>query len=215
MKTIITTFILASIFIFSSCKEENKTDSKTASTTSEIIKTETSAKNQKTNDGLKQNGDYTSLLNREPKDCSFITTEKLATAIDVNKVLITKDSNPCTYLLTQANGQETRFRFVIEKWGNQKIKKEIKTALKNAEMFGKDSTLSQYRISETGDTYLSMHQNRMVRILNEMSDTVIVILYTPTIDPAEPDIEKRKKLKADARMQGYAIANYLLNTHKS
>ncbi len=214
MKSIITTLILASIIFFLGCKEENKTDTITASTTSEILKTETPTKKQPTNNGLKQNGDYTSLFNRAPKDCSFITPEKLATAIDVNKTTIKSKSNPCTYIHTQANGQETRFHFVIEKWGNQKIKKEIKTALKNAEMFGEDSTLSQYRISETGDTYLSMHQNRMVRILNETSDTVIVILYSPTIDPAEPDIEKRKNLKEAARMQAYAIANHLLNTNQ-
>lgn len=215
MKTIIITILVTLFLFFFGCKEEKKENVKTATTTSEILKTESSSKKETTDTALKQNGDYTSLFNRAPKDCSFITAQTLTTVIGVNKTAVKVESSTCTYLLTQENGQETRFHFVIEKWGNQKIKKEIKTAIENAENFGKDSTLSQYRISETGDTYLSMHQNRMVRILNEASDTVIVLLYTPTIDPAEPDQEKRKNLKEVARIQAYAITNYLLNTHKS
>lgn len=214
MRTSITLILLSTFLFLTGCKEKNEVV-KTASNTSEILKIEKSSKKENEHKKLKQNGDYTSLFNRASKDCSFITPETLATVIGVDMTTIKVESNTCSYLLTEQNGQETRFHFVIEKWGNQKIKKEIKTVIKNAEMFGEDSTLSQYRISETADTYLSMHQNRMIRILNEVSDNVIVLMYKPEIDPAEEDIEKRKRLKGEARTRAYSISNYLINTNRT
>ncbi len=214
MKKIITTLLVSSMLFLTGCKDEKKEEVKTAINTSETIPAKKPVKASKTKT-LAQQGNYSQLFNREPKDCGFISEEIIAASFQVKKELIKQGYNTCTYHLTEENGQEIRFNFIIENWGIQKIRKEIKMAKESAENFGKNSLLSQYRISETGDTYLSMHQNRMVRILNEESDTVIVILYNPKIDPAEEDHEKRKNIKADARAQAYALANYLLNTHKS
>ena len=69
-------------------------------------------------------------------------------------------------------------------------------------------------MSETGDTYLSMHQNRTIRILNENYDNAILILYKPKIAPDESDIEKINRLKDEARENAYTIANYILKKYK-
>jgi len=214
MKTSITTILLTTILFLSSCKEKTE-DSKSNSTTSEILKTEKKAIEKSSDNTLQQLGDYTSLFNNTSKDCNFITSETLTQAIGVNENKLTREKNKCSFILNEENEKSTRFYFNVVPWGNKAILKEVKTVKKNREMFGETSTLSQYQISETGDTYLSMHKDRMIRILNEISDTGIIINYTPKIDPAEPDTEKRKRLKAEARERAYAIANYLLNTNKS
>jgi len=110
----------------------------------------------------------------------------------------------------ESNGNKTTFFFTIEPWGNKTVLKEIEAAKKNAESFGKNSKLSQYRLSETGDTYLSMHQNRIIRILNEKNENVIKLLYSTEVRATETN-----NLKDVARARSYAIANYIINTHKN
>lgn len=213
MKTTITITLIVAVLLIG-CKEETKENTNNVATTSEILIPEKKAKNEH-NGTLPQNGDYTSLFNRAPKDCSFISAEALAKAMNVSVSKITAENKGCTYVVQEENGEETRLHFKIESWGNKTVMQEIKTAKKNAENFGEDSILSQYRISETGDTYLSMHQSRMIRILNEVNDNVIILLYTPKIDPAESNVAILKKIKSDATIKAYTIANYLLNNHRS
>ena len=194
---------------------DNKTLNETASSNEDTPTNTSSKKEAVLKEGdLKQQGDYSTLFEREPNNCDFINTESLARALGVSSELIANTNNNCTFQLTEANGEKTSFRFSIEPWSNQTILKEIKTAKENAETFGKDSKLSQYRISETGDTYLSMHQNRMIRILNERSQNVIVLFYSVQKRAAENELEKIANPKDVARERSYAIANYLLNTYK-
>lgn len=207
MKTIYT-LVLLSLFI--SCKETSKDISENETKESTISKAENATKKETS----KQQGNYTALFEREAGNCDFITTEGLAKALGVFSHVITNESNDCSYRITKANGASASFRFAVQPWSNKQILKEIKTAKENAETFGKDSKLSQYRISETGDTYLSMHQNRMVRILNEKANNAIIIFYNATISSEEKDIEQKKSLKDTALEHAYTIANYLLNTHK-
>lgn len=214
MKITVITILIITLHFLSGCKQEQNENKNAVSTTSEILKAEKPAIKKPIENALKQNGDYTSLFNTNSKDCGFITTEMLADCLKVNQNKITQEKNTCSFILEEGNEKTTRFYFNVVPWGNKAILKEIKTAKKNREMFGEASTLSQYQISKTGDTYLSMHQDRMIRILNEVSDTGIIINYTPKIDPAEPDTEKRKRLKTEARERAYAIANYILNTKK-
>ena len=229
MKNII--LILPLVFIIScSNTQENKTARPTESKQPEVSTDtasqppsnkapETSskvvAKSSPENGALAQQGSYTELFDREPKNCDFVSREILAEALQTPIETIIQGSNECTFHLEEANGNSTRFYFTIESWGNKRVLKEIGTAKKNAKDFGDNSLLSQYKISETGDTYLSMHQNRMVRILNEASDSVIVILYTAKVAPDEEDAEKRKTLKANARERTYAIANFLLKKYQN
>lgn len=165
-------------------------------------------------DRLKQQGSYAALFDRAPKDCGFVSREILAEALQTPIETIVQGSNECTFHLEEQNGDRTRFYFVVELWGNDRMLKDIEEAKENAENFGKDSKLSQYKISETGDTYLSMHQNRMVRILNETTDTAIAVFYSPETDPEQSDLEKKSALKDKARERAYAIANYLLKKYQ-
>lgn len=220
-KKVITAIIVSSLIFLAGCGEEQEKIDVTVDTQETAIAQESptiqevATAQEKSADDIKntilqQKNDYAHLFDREPKNCDFISIEKLATSLQVASEMITEADIACTYNLTEPNGNKTRFHFVVEVWGNKRILSEIKRAKENAEKFGKNSTLSQYRISETGDTYLSMHQNRMVRILNEVSDTVIVVLYYPHIEPDEKDNEKRAALKGEARKRAYAIANSLL-----
>jgi hypothetical protein len=165
-------------------------------------------------DALNQKGNYASLFNRDPKNCDFVSREIIAEALETSLDTIVQGSNECTFHFKEVNGNSTRFYFAVETWGNKRILKEIQTAKENAEMFGPDSTLSQYKISDTGDTYLSMHQHRMVRILNETCDSMIGIIYNPKTDSADGDLEKIKTLKATAKDRTYKIANLLLEKHQ-
>jgi len=209
MKIILSTLFCIVLF---SCN--NAEDKKSNASTSSSEKTPTTSSLKKETDAksgaLTQNGNYTSLFKRKNDNCDFITAEGLAKSIDVPLSSIKKDENSCDYYFLEANGNKTRFYFTVEAWGNKTILKEIATAKENAEAFGKDSKLSQYRISETGDTYLSMHQNRMIRILNENSQNVIVILYFITTSPSQKNIAQKDM----ALKQSYAIANYILTNHK-
>ncbi|MBL4663557.1 MAG: hypothetical protein JKY22_08390 [Flavobacteriaceae bacterium] len=214
MKTIITAILVSSILFFIGCKEEKKIPVKSATNTSENMPTENKTAKTLKNQILKQQGSYTELFKREPRDCGFISSEILAASLQVSNEIIKQGYNTCIYNLTEENDKKTRFYFTVEPWSNKRILKEINMAKDNAEAFGKDSKLSQYRISETGDTYLSMHQNRMVRLLNEKSNNVIIIFYNVEIDPSDTDYDKKNMLKDIAREQAYSIANFLLNTYK-
>lgn len=202
------TFCLLLLLV--SCNSSEKKSSEVSSTEifEDLKKQETTAPKDGTS--LSQNGDYNNLFNRERNNCDFITSENLAKAIDVPESNTKEDNNSCNYLLIEENGHKTRFKFIIEDWGNEKILKEIKASINNAENFGKDSKLSQFKISETGDTYLSMHQNRMVRILNETQDKVIILLYSVENTAEETDIKEMNARKDIARERSYTIANYLL-----
>jgi len=211
MKTIYTLFFCLLLF---SCNttEEKKANITAASNEDTPI---TSPTETATDDGVvKQQNDYSALFERAPNNCDFITAEDVAKVLGVSSDVITTENNNCNYIITEANGTSASFRFLVQPWSNKQILKEIKTAKENAETFGKDSKLSQYRMSETGDTYLSMHQNRMVRMLNEKANNTIIIYYKANISSEEKDLEKIKSLKDEALENTYAIANYLLNTHK-
>ena len=54
----------------------------------------------------------------------------------------------------------------------------------------------------------------MVRILNEVSDTAIIIFYYPDITPGENNSDLINQRKDEARERAYSIANYLLKKHK-
>ena len=215
MKTIITTLLVSTMLFSSSCKEEKQEGVQAIIGTSEIATDENKPVNNSKNETLKQQGSYAQLFNREPKDCGFITAEMVAASIQVSQEIIEPGDTKCTYHLIEPNGKKTRLYFTVESWGNKRILKEINNAKDNAETFGKDSKLSQYRISETGDTYLSMHQNRMIRILNEVNETAITLFYFPRIEPDEKDLEKITMLKDEARERGFAIANFLLNKYQT
>ncbi len=158
MKTIFTAFFCLLLFACNNAEDRNAAASATEDTptASSAKKTEAAS----TKGTLTQNGTYNSLFERETGDCSFIDEEGIATAIGVSSELIENNNTNCTFSFMDANGTKTRFKFSVQPWGNKTILKEIKAAKENAETFGKDSRLSQYRISETGDTYLSIHQNR-------------------------------------------------------
>lgn len=210
MKNILSLFFCLLLLSCNNTKDKNTAASETEDTpTSSSSKTEAASM-----DGtLKQHSNYSALFNRKTGDCNFITEEGIAKTIGVSSEIVLKDENICSFSLTEANGTTTRFKFTVQPWGNKTILKEIKTAKENAETFGKDSKLSQYRISETGDTYLSMHQNRKIRMLNEKSNNVITILYSIETSPTQ-NVVTLSQQKDIARERSYAIANYLLNTHK-
>lgn len=213
MKSILTIFFCLLLF---SCNNKGDTDKNAAAaSTEEIPFTSSTEKEVASNKGtLDQRGDYTKLFDREPNNCDFITAENLATALEVPITLINEGYTSCIYNLTEANGTKTIFKFSIEAWSNKTILKEIKQAKENAENFGKDSKLSQYRLSQTGDTYLSMHQNRMIRILNEKSTNAIIIFYTIDTSSIRTGTGNISEEKDIARERSYAIANYLLSSYK-
>ncbi len=205
--------LLFAIAVLISCNETTEIKE-----TNNDLKTDVSIKKDtkvsEANNILKQQGDYTALFNREARDCGFINPALLAEALEITTDRITKDNRACNFNVAYANGDKTRFYFKVEPWKNKGILKSIESSKKNREIFGKDSKLSQYKISETGDTYLSMHQNRMIRILNETSDTAIIVIYNVEMDPNDTDYAKKDLLKDIAREQAYSIANFLLNTYK-
>lgn len=211
MKTIFSIFFC---LLFFACNNVEDKKSEVSASSNEEVPTTTSSKNEADtkNGSLKQNRDYTALFERERGDCTFITAEGIATALNVSASMVETTYSDCNYTLTEANGTKTNFNFSVESWGNKTVVKEIKTAIDNAETFGKNSKLSQYRMSETGDTYLSMHQNRMIRILNEKNSHVIIINYSVSASPTETDAAKKSELKDIARERSYTISNYLLNS---
>ena len=167
-------------------------------------------------DGLSQNGDYSSLFIRDTKDCYLLSETEFANTIDVPQAQLHKQDNnfACTYILTDNGGNETRFQFIVTPMKSKEIKKEISEAKENMKTLGSDSRLTHLQVSETGDTYLSMNQDRHIMILNENYDGSVVVSYTPKFKPAENDLEFIKAQKDKARNQSYKLANYLLKKYK-
>lgn len=210
MKNLLVTCFIVGLF---SCTGNNSHDDqrKTAENGNEKEKNEVQSDSD-----LKQNGDYSSLFQRDREECRLLTIKEVAEALKISETAISNEAEgpgSCSYLVDE-DGNRSRFLFKIEQWGKNTTKKEIESAKERAENFGPDSKLSQYKISESGDTYLSMHQNRMVRILNEKNENAIIILYAANINSAEENIEKVSDLKDVAREHAYALANYLLNKYK-
>jgi len=209
MKTILS--ILFCLLLFSCTNSGNKKPDAAAASNEDMPTTSSIKKRgDATAGGLIQKNDYSALFNRDPGDCGFINAEGIAKAINVPIASIEKAKRNCAFNVIESNGNKTTFFFTIEPWGNKTVLKEIEAAKKNAESFGKNSKLSQYRLSETGDTYLSMHQNRIIRILNEKNENVIKLLYSTEVRATETN-----NLKDVARARSYAIANYIINTHKN
>ena len=206
-----TSLLILSLVFLISCNDsqKNKTEVETAETQTTTVK-----KQENSNGMLAQNGDYSSLFKREANDCSFLSTQVIADALKMDASMINKGINDCTFNLVEANGNKTRFYFRVQPWENKLILREIKSAKENAEQFGKDSKLSQYKISETGDTYLSMHQNRMIRVMNETADGIIVISYFDETQNDGTDMEGKNQRKEIARERAYDIANFLLKSHQ-
>lgn len=206
MKSIIKIFFC---LVLLSCNNSAEKKQNTSASSTEDKAATSNQKEAGKNGSLKQNADYSSLFGRDYKDCDFIDIEGIAKAIDVPISTIEKGTRECDYHVIDSNGNKTTFYFKVNPWPNKTVLKEIETAKDNAETFGENSKLSQYRISETGDTYLSMHQNRMIRILNEKNENAITVLYS-----IESSATETNNLKDVARERSYAIANYILNTHK-
>lgn len=204
--------IIFSMFFFS-CNGSN--DNGERSSTSQSVSQSEEGEEQGAT-LLQQNGDYSALFNRDQEDCQVLSIQEMAEVLAVPVSSVTNEDNglnSCNYFVGP-DENNTRFYFSVIPWGREMILKEIETAKENAETFGPDSKLSQYRMSETGDTYLSMHQNRTIRILNENYDNAILILYQPKIAPDESDIEKINRLKTAARENTFSIANFLLEKYK-
>ena len=70
---------------------------------------------------LKQQGSYTELFNRAPKNCDFVSREILAEALKTPIDTIVQGANKCSFHLEEPNGNSTRFYFVIETWGNEQV----------------------------------------------------------------------------------------------
>lgn len=200
-------------FLLFSCnnKEKKETNSSTSSTIESKKEESTNKKTDSKVVSLTQNGDYSLLLNRETNDCSFISAEKLSKALQVAETTIKSNGNECGYILLEENGNSTGFSFTVVPMKQKDIEKEIKSFQENMETFGEDSMMSHIQKSETGDTWLGMHQNRFVTIFNDNYKAAIYITYKPKINPAENDMELIRSQKEEARNRAYKIANYLLS----
>lgn len=163
---------------------------------------------------LKQNGDYSDLFLGNTTNCDFISTEEVAKVLEIDPDSIEQETNGCAYQVKDVNRTSTRFYFSRESWKKKDIINEIKGARENMESLGEDSRLTHIQLSETGDTYLAMNQNRYVMVLNEEYDGVLVVNYSPQIDPDEKDIAAINSRKDKARNSAYTLANYLLMKYK-
>lgn len=204
MKSIIS--ILLSLLLFSCNSSEKKEDNS--------VTKESTVNTENTNSTKKS--DYSSLFSNASKNCAFVSAEMLAEALKVTKNEITSGNDNCTYYYTnESTGNKTRFRFKIESWGNNKVKQGIKMAEEKAGALGKDSRTGHFKISDTGDTYLSVIHNKRICILNDAQENVITVVFTPQFDLATTPNEVRNKLRDEARDLAYAISNHLLKVHQS
>lgn len=211
--------ILGIVWLFiTSCKENVQEKEVTEKKEVSSIAPKSSEKNPTENSVLKQHSDYSSLFNRNEKECHILNTLEIAEAINVDASSLLKEGDngygTCFYNLTDAHGSLTRFGIKVLPWNKTAIGKEISSAKQDMEALGNDSRISHIQVSETGDTYLIMNQNRYVNVLNSEYDNGIAILYTPKISPDEKDLNAITAKKDLARHQAYQIANYMLKKYK-
>ena len=210
----ITTFIVSLVLISCNPGSEN-TEATNAENRQETAPTENT--NSTETDGMPaQNGDYTSLFARDAKDCELLTPAEVAEAIDMAASQVVKEDNgtgSCIYILTNGDGNVTRFIFTPEPWDKAAVAKEINSYKENMKDLGEDSRLTHIQLSETGDTYLGMNQNRYIMLLNSNYDGAISIGYSPQFKPTEKDVAAINQRKDTAREQAYALGNYILKKY--
>ncbi len=206
MKTI---SIICCLFIVLSCKdgsEKAKTD--------EVPSVEIVSKDAQGGSALTQKGDYSELFLWEEENCDFITQEEIAKVLGITTDTIEPETNGCGYKVTETDGNGSRFYFKHENWKKNEILSQINGSMENMESLGEDSRLTHIQVSETGDTYLAMNQNRYIMILNENYAGVIAIDYKAVIEQGEKDVAVINNKMDTALNRTYALANYLLKKYQ-
>lgn len=213
MKTLLTIIFFVLLISCNDTSEKVKGDTITPLNTS--LKSE--LRDSQTGDGLKQNGDYSSLFNRNEKDCEILNSAEIAKVIDLDTERVELESNQhgyCHYNITLQDNTDTRISFHILPLKKAEIKKEIKSYMEMEEVFGKDNDQGIVLISETKDTYLCIRKTRgELFLFNTNYDAALVIKFGSAI---ESQLQGGLSAKQKKQRMGNAVtlANYILKKYQ-
>lgn len=204
-----TAYLLTLLLLIITCKDAPQ------STKSEGTLTDApTPKDPPNGSALEQNGDYSELFLWDAGNCGFITSAEMAKVLKIPPASIEPETSGCGYKVKENNGNNTRFYFRHEMWNKEQVLGQISDSKENMASLGEDSPLTHIQVSETGDTYLAMNQDRYVMALNENYGGVLVVNYNAVIEQGEKDVAAINKKMAAARNRAYDLANYLLKKYQ-
>jgi hypothetical protein len=159
---------------------------------------------------LPQHGDYSSLFIREENDCTIITAEGVAEALQIAPSKSAKEEQAggiCRFTAELVSGTKVMVSVQYFKIPNDHVKSEIKKAKDNHDFH-------RVKISDTGDTYLvTRGQGGQVQIYNTHYAGAAEIRAIERVETGLP------KHTEESRKQRYEevikIANYIVTNHKN
>lgn len=205
MKTIKTLLIL---FLFSipcllSCNDKEK---KASDPNVEESAASNKEKQSSNTIELKQHGDYSSLLNAGRRNCSYITANDIAAALDIDIGAIedTSSSGFCNFKITLPDQSLWTLSTTWFSMSKEHILQEIKS------FYNEDNPLNA-QVSATGDTHLCIHPfNNWLILYNPNYEGAVQLNYCSVIECRDLDSNQKEQRKEMA----ISLANYLLKKHQ-
>lgn len=128
-----------------------------------------SSTNEPTQEGLIQQGDYSSLFNRN--DCQIMSAEEISSTLNMPFTDM-GIKNVCSFETEWSNDKTWYLSFILNNMSKSDVQREIQS-------FQSDDTgMLELHMSETGDTYFGIqHMNGYLSICNSDYSAGILIRY--------------------------------------
>ncbi len=182
-----------------SCSEGAQENSNNSSQTDS---TQNAATNESAQEGITQQGDYSSLFNRN--DCQIMSAEEISTTLGMPFTDM-GIKNVCSFQTEWSNDKTWYLSFILNNMSKSDVQREIQS-------FQSDETgMLELHMSETGDTYFGIqHMNGYLSIYNSDYSAGILIRYGSVGESRAFTKEERLEHK-DLALK---LANAVLKKHQ-
>ena len=167
---------------------------------------------------LKQNGDYTTLFSRDEKNCDVMSTNEMASILNLeasNVIGSNEGYGYCRFDLQLKDGSKTRISIHPLAWERKEVQREINSYKETEADFGKDNNQGILVVSNTEDTYFAIRRSRgELFMFNPNYDSAILIQFGSTIEAVNKKITYTEDQKKERMDTAIAVANFLLEKYR-
>lgn len=197
-----------------SSPEKKQENNKSSQKTTEIISDPKNSEDR----SLKQNGDYSSLFNRDEKDCDMISPSEMSTLLNLNESDINSRNSGygfCWFDFYLKDGSKTTLGTHPLVWDKKAINQQINSFKEMETDFGKNNQEGVVLMSASNDTYFGIRSARgELFMLNPAYDNAILIKFGSAVEAATKNITYTEEQKKERFDNAVTLANYLLNKYK-
>ncbi|SDB30878.1 hypothetical protein SAMN03097699_0625 [Flavobacteriaceae bacterium MAR_2010_188] len=170
------------------------------------------------NQNLQQNGDYSELFNRNPKNCMLMEAKEIATELQLSEdrsVFVSNSYGNCAFSLKLNDGSPTKVSFMFIEWDKKTIQKELDSFRDIESSFGADNDEGILVVSDTRDTNFGIRKARGdLFMLNPNYNGAILIRFGGVIEESTNKVTYTDAQKNERLNNAVTIANYLLKKYK-